>query len=191
MPESWAVELEVMLAADEKQAEQSSGVFIADAQTQVTGLQGKLKRLLDSYLDQDIDQPTYKAKQAELMSAKKSLEEQISKLTLASNIWVEPMRNWLKLAVSLCEIAKSGSFEAKKEALLQIDGLNLFLKSKKAQGAAAPEISPPLKNPWSALRATKEKAAHAGDQIQKSFLVAGVAGLEPTTPGFGDQCSTN
>ena len=23
------------------------------------------------------------------------------------------------------------------------------------------------------------------------FNVAGVAGLEPTTPGFGDQCSTN
>ena len=118
------------------------------------------------------------------------VEEQISKLTLASNIWVEPMRNWLKLAVSLCEIAKSGSFEAKKEALLQIDGLNLFLKSKKAQGAAAPEISPPLKNPWSALRATKVKAAHAGDQIQKSFLVAGETGLEPATNGFGDRYST-
>ena len=23
------------------------------------------------------------------------------------------------------------------------------------------------------------------------FILAGVAGLEPTTPGFGDQCSTN
>ena len=106
------------------------------------------------------------------MSDKKSIEEQISKLTLASNIWVEPMRNWLKLAVSLCEIAKNGSFEAKKEALLQIDGLNLFLKSKKAQPTTAPEISPPLKNPWSALCATKEKAALAGDDFQKSFFLA-------------------
>ena len=172
MPEGWAIELETMLAADEKQAEQSSGVFIADAQTQVTGLQGKLKRLLDSYLDQDIDQQTYKAKQAELMSAKKSLEEQISKLTLASNIWVEPMRQWLTQAASLCEIAKNNSLEPKKEALLQIEGLNLFLKSKKAQPTAAPAISPPLRNPWYSLREAKEKAAHAGDQIQKSFLVA-------------------
>ena len=179
MPEGWAIELETMLAADEKQAEQSSGVFIADAQTQVTGLQGKLKRLLDSYLDQDIDQQTYKAKQAELMSAKKSLEEQISKLTLASNIWVEPMRQWLTQAASLCEIAKNNSLEPKKEALLQIEGLNLFLKSKKAQPTAAPAISPPLRNPWHSLREAKEKAAHAGDQIQKSFHLAGALGIEP------------
>lgn len=27
--------------------------------------------------------------------------------------------------------------------------------------------------------------------LADSFCLAGVAGLEPTTPGFGDQCSTN
>ena len=168
-----------MLAADEKQAEQSSGVFIADAQTQVTGLQGKLKRLLDSYLDQDIDQPTYKAKQAELMSAKKSLEEQISKLTLASNVWVEPMRQWLTQAVSLCEIAKNNSLELKKEALLQIEGLNLFLKSKKAQPTAAPAISPPLKNPWHSLREAKEKSGGKRPKSQNCTFLAGALGIEP------------
>ena len=89
------------------------------------------------------------------------------------------MRNWLKRAVSLCEIAKNGSFEAKKQALLEIEGLNLFLKSKKAQPTAAPEISPSLKNPWHSLREAKEKAAHAGDQTQKSFLLAGARGIEP------------
>ncbi len=101
------------------------------------------------------------------------------------------MRQWLKQAVSLCEIAKNGSYEAKKQALLEINGLNLFLKTKKAQPAAALNFSPPLKNHWSALRAAKEKAARKGDQIQKSFLLAGETGLEPATPGFGDRCSTN
>lgn len=75
LPKSWAVELENMLNKDEKQAEQSSGAFISQAQAKLASLQSKLQRLLDSYLDQDIDQPTYKAKQAELMSEKKSLEE--------------------------------------------------------------------------------------------------------------------
>ena len=172
MPESWAQELEAMLAEDEKKAEQSSDAFIANAQTQVSGLQGKLKRLLDSYLDQDIDQPTYKAKQAELMSDKKSLEEQISKLTLASNAWVEPMREWLRQAVSLCEIAKNNSLVAKKEALLQIEGLNLFLKSKKAQPTAAPEISPPLKNPWHSLREAKEKSGGKRPKSQNCTVLA-------------------
>ena len=177
MPESWAQELEAMLAEDEKKAEQSSDAFIANAQTQVSGLQGKLKRLLDSYLDQDIDQPTYKAKQAELMSDKKSLEEQISKLTLASNAWVEPMREWLRQAVSLCEIAKNNSLVAKKEALLQIEGLNLFLKSKKAQPTAAPEIYPPLKNPWHSLREAKEKSGGKRPKSQNCTVLAGALGI--------------
>jgi len=33
------------------------------------------------------------------------------------------------------------------------------LKTKKAQPTAAQNVSPPLKNPWFALRATKEKKA--------------------------------
>jgi predicted DNA-binding protein (UPF0251 family) len=75
------------------------------------------------------------------------------------------MRQWLKFAVSICEIAKSGSLEAQKEALLKIEGLNLFLKNKKAQPTAAPAITSPQKNLWSALRAAKEKIALSGDNF--------------------------
>jgi hypothetical protein len=132
LPESWATTLGEMLNKDERTAEQSASVFVANAQTRLANLQSKLQRLLDGYLDQDIDLPTYRVKQAELMSEKKSIEEQIGKLTLASKAWVERMRQWLKQAVSLCEIAKSGNFVAIKQAFLEIDGLNLFLNSKKA-----------------------------------------------------------
>ena len=179
LPESWAKQLETMLAEDEKKAEQSSGVFIADAQTRISNLQGKLQRLLDSYLDQDIDQQTYRAKQSELMSEKKSLEEQIGKLTLASKSWVEPMRQWLKQAVSLCEIAKSGEPSAIKEAFLKMDGLNLFLKSKKAQPTAAPNAALPPENIWVLLCKTKEKIARMGDNSAKSCNLVRRRGLEP------------
>ena len=182
LPASWAIELEKMLAEDERRASATTGAFVADAQGRITSLQSKLKRLLDSYLEQDIDQPTYKTKQAELMSEKKSLEEQIGKLTLTSNAWVEPMRQWLKQAVSLCEIAKNGSFAAKKQALLEIDGLNLFLKTKKAQPLAAQNVSPPLKNHWSALRATKEKAARQGDQFHFVPILGPWGPVEPVKP---------
>ena len=142
-------------------------------------MQGKLQRLLDSYLDQDIEQNVYRAKQAELMSEKKSLEEQVSKLTLASNAWIEPMRQWLKTAVSLRETANSGSLLDKKDALLQIDGLNLFLKTKKAQPMAAPAGAHPPENIWVLLRKTKEKTAQrAANSNFCPFLVRG-RGLEP------------
>ena len=112
------------------------------------------------------------------MSEKKSLEEQISKHTLANNVWVEPMRQWLRQAVLLRKTAKSGNFVAIKDALLKIDGLNLFLKTKKAQPMAAQTLSPP-KNIWSALRAAKEKAALSGDNFQFSSVMVPRAGLEP------------
>jgi len=161
LPKSWAAQLETMLAADEKKAEQSSGAFIADAQARISSLQGKLQRLLDSYLDQDIDQTTYRGKQAELMSEKKSLEEQIAKLTLASSAWVEPMRQWLKTAVSLREIAKNAEPMAIKEAFVQIEGLNLFLFKKQARLSPRPISHFPPENIWVWLRQTQEKRARS------------------------------
>ena len=188
LPKSWAVELGRMLDEDERQAEQSSGVFITDAQAKIGNLQSKLQRLLDSYLDQDIDQPTYKAKQAELMSNKKSLEEQIGKLTLAANAWVEPMRQWLKQATELNKIAKNAEPVAMKQALSQIEGLNLFLKSQRVQPTAALEISPP-KNIWVLLRKTQEKIAQKGDNSSKSSILVPRAGVEPATFSLGRNCS--
>ena len=179
MPKSWAKQLEAMLADDERKANQSSSVFVANAQTRLASLQGKLQRLLDGYLDQDIEQSVYRAKQAELMSEKKSLEEQISKLTLASNAWIEPMRQWLKQAVSLCEVAKSGEPNAIKEAFLKMDGLNLFLKTKKAQPTAAHEISPPSENIWFLLRKTKEKRALSRPISEFCPFLVRMTGLEP------------
>jgi hypothetical protein len=178
MPKSWAEQLETMLAADEKKAEQSSDVFVANAQTRLASLQGKLQRLLDGYLDQDIEQNIYRVKQAKLMSEKKSLEEQIGKLTLAVGSWVEPMRQWLKQAYDLNRIAEGGEFSVIKSAFLEMDGLNLFLKSKKAQPTAAPTAFPP-KNIWLLLRKAKEKAALSGDNSGFSPFLVPRRGLEP------------
>ncbi len=48
------------------------------------------------------------------MSEKKTLEEQNSKLTLAHNAWVEPMRKWLETANGICKIANSDDLLPKK-----------------------------------------------------------------------------
>jgi site-specific DNA recombinase len=179
LPESWAITLGKMLDEDERKAEQSASVFVANAQTRLASLQGKLQRLLDGYLDQDIDQQTYRIKQGELMSEKKALEEQIGRLTLASKSWVEPMRQWLKQAVSLCEIAKSGDFVAIKDAFLKMDGLNLFLNSKKAQPTAARNSFLPPENIWDLLRKTQEKRAQMRSNFPKSSFLVRERGLEP------------
>ena len=116
------------------------------------------------------------------MSEKKSLEEQMSKLTLANNIWIEPMRKWITQATSICEIAKTAEPSAIKSAFLEMDGLNLFLKTKKAQPTAAPKVSPPSENIWFLLCKTKEKAALAGDNLGFNPFLVQMRGLEPPRP---------
>ena len=171
LPDSWATALNKMLANDEQKAEQSTGVFIAGAQTKIASLQSKLQRLLDSYLDQDIERDVYLQKKAELMSEKKSLEEQSSKLTLANNAWVEPMRKWIEKANSICKTTASDDLLAKKSLCLEIFGSNLFLKNKQAQPTAAQEFSSPSENIWDLLRKTQEKRALSRSVSEKSFSV--------------------
>ena len=159
IPKAWASKLLAMLAEDEKKASEASNSFIASASQKVSNLRSKLQRLLDSYLDQIIDQEAYRTKQAELISEKKSLEEQISKLALASNAWIEPMGDWIKFASSLCEVAKSCEPVAMKQAFSQIEGLNLILSNKKARLLPSNFPNSPQKNIWAALRASLISAA--------------------------------
>jgi hypothetical protein len=185
LPADCAAELLRMLDEDEQRAEQSSGAFIAEARGKVGGLQAKLQRLLDSYLDQDIEQSVYRAKQAELMSEKKSLEEQIDKLTLAANAWVEPMRQWLKQAAELKRITKNTEPSAVKSAFVQIDGLNLYLENKKARLSPRPISELPPPNLWVWLRQSLEKTALAGGNFRKNTVLVLEVGLEPTKPKGG------
>ena len=116
------------------------------------------------------------------MSEKKTIEEQIGTLTVTDRAWVEPMREWLKQASDLNTIAKIAEPRAMKQAFLQMDGLNLFLKNKKARLQPCAKSHSPQENIWLALCAAKEKAAHAGDNSSKSFDLAEREGFEPSEP---------
>lgn len=73
----------------------------------IANLNSKQKILLDSYLDQDIDRQTFLGKKSEILSEKKSLEESLANLTTNHNAWIEPMRNWLKTAKSICYLRET------------------------------------------------------------------------------------
>ena len=182
LPDGWADYLRRRIDEDERAEQGASDTIIEDLRGQVAQITAKLQRLLDSFLDELIDRQAYAHKKAELMSQKKSLEEKMSDLALGQCGWVEPMRQWLDKAVSICSVAQNNDFTAKKSLLLEIFGLNLFLTNKKvAVNGEQFQISP-LKYPWLALRAATRKAAREGDQIAKKSNVEGQMGLEPMTP---------
>ena len=139
MPKSWADKLRELMEADQANEQHRNQAQTADLQTNIAQLSAKLQRLLDSYLDQDIDREMYINKKVEIMSQKKSFEEKLSKLTLGQNLWLEPMKKWIDIAVSVCKIATSNDLLAKKSLCLEIFGSNLILEHKKAR-LRAPDL---------------------------------------------------
>ena len=189
LPDGWGDWLRQQIVEAEDKEKAESKAILANLQDKMAHRSGKLQRLLDGFLDELIDRQTYLAKKADLMSEKKSLEEEMSDVAAGQCSWVEPMTQWLNKAVSICNIAQSNDFVAKKTLLHEIFGLNLFLTNKNVATRGDQSQISPLKNPWFALRATKEKTALAGDNFLEKSEMEGSVGLEPTTPCLKGRCS--
>ena len=174
-----------MLEKDSKQAAQSCAAFIQEARTKVQSLQSKLQRLLDSYLDQDIEQETYRNKKTELMSSKKSLEEQIIRLEQKQTGWIEPMKSWITEAAGLCSIAENNDLLAKKVMSRKIFGSNLTLSARRLRSFAAQSPKSPLKPHWAALCAAREQISNNN----QSLVLVPRAGFEPATLSLEVSCS--
>lgn len=136
------------LSIEEKEVAQSCHVFISDKQADITITTTKLQRLLDSYLEQDIEREDYLNKKAELLSQKKKLEEQIMTFQKHKTAWLEPMKNWIKEATNVANIARGNDLNAKKVLAQKIFGSNLTLKDKKVHCKAL--------NQWSAHGRTRQ-----------------------------------
>ena len=185
MPTAWADKLREFMDKDINDQQARSQAQTADLETSITQLSTKLQRLLDSYLDQDIDRETYISKKAEIVSQKKGFEEKLSKLTLGQNLWLEPMRKWIETAVSICKIANSNNLEAKKLLCLEIFGSNLILKNKKARmRVLEPQFSPPEKQMGFAPQ-NRNFPNKTGARAPVCAILSWFgAGMETLTPGL-------
>ena len=190
LPDEWGDWLRQRVDNEERKEQAESDKALADLRDRVAHLSEKLQRLLDTYLDEVIERDMYLAKKAEIMSEKKSLEEQMSDAAIGQSGWVEPMRNWLDKAVSICNVAHTDDFVAKKSLLREIFGLNLFLTNKNVATSGDQFQISPLKNPWSVLRTATQKAAREGDQIAFVSELEPLSGFEPETPSLPWKCST-
>src|SRR5690606_19025903 len=116
----WADKLRDLIREDEAKEQTQSLAVTKALQASIAQLSEKLQRLLDSYLDGDVERELYQAKRAEILGEKKLLQEQIVQTALGVSTWVEPMKQWIETAVSICNIAKSDDLLAKKPLLLEI-----------------------------------------------------------------------
>ena len=162
LPKEWAAKMLDKLKVDGADAAHSSLSFVAEKQAFIRTITEKLQRLLDTYLDQDIDRDDYRTRKANLLSEKKTLEESVAHLRQTNTAWLEPMRNWIQEASQVDEIARGGDQNAKKVLAQNIFGSNLTLSHRIARGDA--------REPWAALR-----AAPTSRQMER------MKGIEPSS----------
>ena len=77
----WAEKMTNRLNTEEAETAQSVTACVGETKQQITVISDKLQRLLDGYLEQDIDRNAYVENKVKLMSTKKTLEQNISSLT--------------------------------------------------------------------------------------------------------------
>jgi len=63
---------------------------VKEKQEKISSLSQKLERLLNGYLDQDIEKEIYRVEKGKLILQKKSFEEEITNLSHKQNDWLEP-----------------------------------------------------------------------------------------------------
>ena len=134
LPPDWAKELLVMIEKDVKEGSASQATLTETTRTSVREIKLRLERLLDTFLDQDIEREAYLEKKVELMGQKKTLEEKTSRLSREQLAWVEPMQKWIEQAQNMENIAQDHNLFAKKVAAKEIFGSNLLLTQKKRGG---------------------------------------------------------
>ena len=165
----WAEKLLAMAEKDKAVSAQSVSAFVLESQIKIRAIQTKLQRLLDGYLEQDIEREIYREQKTKLLLEKKSLEEKMARIEQKQNDWLEPFQNWIKVALTLVKIARDSNLLAKKVAAKEIFGSNLRLASRAVRGE-------PVLPYLSALCAAESGGAKTG-----RLIVVPSVGIEPTS----------
>ena len=175
LKKDWADEINKMLEKDRTNSAQSFTPFVQENKSRIMEISIKLQRLLDGYLEQDIDREIYRVEKGKLLSEKKSLEEKISTFQQRQTGWIEPMRNWIIQAQSLEKISNESNLFEKKVAIKEIVGSNLILQNREAREKTQNATEIPFKTPWGAVVAVRRFLG----KKEKSFIVERVWGVEP------------
>ena len=169
LPPEWAEEMNKLADKDEKDASQIAAASVQEMRAKIAELNGKIARLTDLFVEQDIERGDYLTRRNALMSEKRSLQEQSLLLERDVAHWLEPMREWINEAQALGEIAQSQNYPSKKSSLQKVFGSNLTLHAREARGTP--------QNQWLSL-------AQAKTDFPKMDLMSTVVTLRGIEPRF-------
>ncbi len=167
LPAHWAKELDAMAEKDAQEATHATAASVQAMRAKIAELDGKIARITDLFVEQDIERGDYLERKRALMSEKKSAQERILLLERDAAVWLEPLRKWIQEAQMLAEIAKSKDYPSKKSSLQKIFGSNLTLHAREARGVP--------QNQWFSLLSAKEN--HSENDLVPILVT--LRGIEP------------
>ncbi len=126
---------------------------LAQERTRLGKAESRLSRLLDVYLEGDLDQADYSRKKGELLHEKTGIRDRIRRIEREGSVWLEPLEAFLNDAILSGTTAFSGT-EAELRDFHRRIGSNLSL------------IEPVVESPdvHRDARASKERAAESSSR---------------------------
>jgi DNA invertase Pin-like site-specific DNA recombinase len=164
LPQSWADRWLKFLERDELSERRSSETTIHNLKNEIQEIDRKQNTLLDSYLDSIVDPETYKTKKNELFETKLKLEEEITKVEETGSSWLEPMREFINVAINCDKIARAKNNCEELAFFAKRVGSNLFLSNR--------QLSAEYKKGFAALRAGGGARSASYREADTSLLVA-------------------
>ena len=107
LPDVWKNDWLSWLARDKEKEEGQARGNIIKFELEAKSLEEKLNKLLDIYLDGNVDQENYKTKKNEIFEQKQILQDKIARVKEKGSYWLEPFENFVQRTFQARKIASS------------------------------------------------------------------------------------
>ena len=139
-----------------KENSQSSNFFAQNLKIELEKAKTKINRLMDAYLEGDLELPEFQLKKNDLMSEKKDIEEKLSDFERKGNHWLELVRNWIIEANQAKNFVLENNFSEMKNLIKKIGSNRRILNQR---------LFVDFKKPWNYLYflSAESRAESAGE----------------------------
>jgi len=130
IPQSWAEKWLERLDQEQKTELGNVQKNTMEINEEVKAVDQKLGRLLDVYLNQEIDLLSYQQKKSQLLNDKTELKEKMVEISRNGNNWFEPMREFINVAATAAKTARAENNSQELKLLAQKVGSNYTLLNR-------------------------------------------------------------
>jgi len=131
IPKGWWKTWLALLEKDKLNETKLASQTIIQIGEEMKAIDTKLNKLLNAYLDETVDEETYKTKKNELFEEKLKLQEKVTKIQSVGSNWLEPFEEFIKTSIACGKIAFGKNNLQEIKILAKNAGSNFILADKR------------------------------------------------------------